>query len=134
MRSNIKYLGIVFFALTLIAMLLWLIRAEQRFIQQVPTTPTPLIEEASFQLEIPPKALWRNYVTVSAEATPGTTCELILVTPSGQTLQMDSQADATGTCTWRWKVEEAYGKGNGRLIFTIDGKSETRFIEIRSSF
>lgn len=133
-RSNIKYLGTGLFALIIFILLLWFIRGEQRFFKQVIVSPTPSPEKTSFRLEIPQKALWRNYVTISAEAAPGTTCDLIFVTPTGQTMQMDSLADATGTCTWRWKVEESYGKGNGRLIFTIDGKSETHFIEIRSSF
>ena len=94
-------------------------------------TETP---ETGFILEIPQKALWRNYVHVSAEAAPGTTCELLYIPPSGATQELSSVADENGNCTWRWKIEETDGKGNGRLIITIDGVSETHFIEIRRSF
>jgi hypothetical protein len=94
-------------------------------------TETP---ETGFILEIPQKALWRNYVHVSAEAAPGTTCELLYIPPSGATQELSSVADENGKCTWRWKIEETDGKGNGRLIITIDGASETHFIEIRRSF
>lgn len=125
---------LVLFALTAIALLIWLIRGEQRRSLQSTTVSTPSPEETSFRLEIPQKALWKNYVHVSAETTPGTTCELLYIPPSGDTQEMASVADENGECSWRWKVEETDGKGNGRLIFTIDGKSETHFIEIRSSF
>jgi hypothetical protein len=47
---------------------------------------------------------------------------------------MDITADSDGLCKWQWKIEEADGKGSGRLIFTIDGVSETHFIEVRSAF
>jgi hypothetical protein len=83
---------------------------------------------------IPQKALWRNYVTVSVEATPGTKCELTFVPPLGKTHQTDTTANASGLCVWNWKIDETEGKGNGRLIFTIDGISETHFLEIRSAF
>ena len=125
---------LVLFALAAIALLLWLIRGEQRRSLQTTAASTPSSEETGFRLEIPQKALWKNYVTISAEAVPGTICELLYVPPSGQTLQMDSLADINGECAWKWKIEEAHGKGNGRLIITIEGKSETHFIEIRSSF
>ena len=76
----------------------------------------------------------KNYVTVSAEAPPGTKCELIYVPPSGATHQTDTIADASGQCVWKWKVEESEGKGDGRLIFTIGDISETHFIQIFSNF
>jgi hypothetical protein len=37
-------------------------------------------------------------------------------------------------CEWRWKLEESYGEGHGRLIFTINGVSDTHFINIRKGF
>jgi hypothetical protein len=101
-----------------------------------PQTPVTLTStpEAEFALEIPQKALWRNYVHVSAEATPGTTCDLLYIPPSGDSQELNSVADENGKCTWKWKIEETDGKGNARLIFTIDRRSETHFIEIRRSF
>jgi hypothetical protein len=100
---------------------------------QPPSTPT-IASDSGFVLNIPQKALMKNYVTVSAEAPPGTKCELIYIPPSGATHQKDAIADADGLCVWNWKVEETDGKGNGRLIFTIGDANETHFIEIRSSF
>ena len=90
--------------------------------------------EPGFVLEIPQKALFRNTVTVSAQAVPGTSCELTYISPSGETSVMNTTANKDGECTWRWKIDERLGKGAGRLIFTINGISETHFIEIRSSF
>jgi hypothetical protein len=133
MQSKFKYLGISLLSLAVIALLLWLIRTEQRFAAQaIPTTPPS--PEIGFTLEIPQKALWNNYLHVSAETTPGTHCDLMYIPPSGDTQEISTVADENGQCTWRWKIEETDGKGNGRLIFTIDGKSETHFIEIRRSF
>jgi hypothetical protein len=118
-------------AVVLIALLLWLIRGEQRFAAQATATPSL---EIGFTLDIPQKALWRNYLVVSAETAPGTHCNLMYIPPSGDTQEMSTVADEDGNCTWRWKIEETDGKGNGRLIFAIDGRSETHFIEIRRSF
>jgi len=120
-------------AVGFIVLLLWLIRGEQQFETQAAATPT-LPTEIDFILDIPQKALWKNYLHVSAEAAPGTVCTLRYIPPSGNMKEMSSTADENGKCTWRWKIEEADGKGNGRLIFTINGKSETHFIEIRRSF
>lgn len=97
------------------------------------STPT-VVPETGFVLDIPQQALLKNYVVVSAQTTPGTNCELIFIPPSGDIKKMDALADDNGRCIWRWKLEESLGKGHGRLIFTIGGKSETHFIEIRSSF
>jgi hypothetical protein len=100
---------------------------------QPPSTPTT-IPAKGFVVNIPQKALWKNYVTVSIEAPPGTKCELVYVPPAGQTHQTTTTADTSGLCVWNWKIEETEGKGNGRLIFIIGHKSETHFIEIRSAF
>jgi hypothetical protein len=100
-----------------------------------PTQPSPTKTPfAPFVLHIPEKALWQNYLHVSAETTAGTACRLTYVPPMGETQQMDTTADKDGLCKWRWKISEDEGKGPGRLIFTIDGNSETHFIEIRRSF
>ena len=92
------------------------------------------VPEWGFVVDIPQKALLKNYVVVSVHTSPNTRCELLFVPPSGETKKMDAIADNEGQCVWRWKIEESQGKGSGRLIFTVDGKSETHFIEIRSSF
>jgi hypothetical protein len=109
------------------------ISGERPYASQTSVTPTKT-PEAAFILDIPQKALWKNYAHVSAETTPGTTCDLLYIPPSGKSQELSSEADENGKCTWRWKIEETDGKGNARLIFTIDGKSETHFIEIRRSF
>jgi hypothetical protein len=88
----------------------------------------------SFIVHIPDKALWKNYLNVSVESPTGTPCRLTYVPPMGTTQEMDTTADENGLCSWRWKISEEEGKGPGRLIFTIDGHSETHFIEIRRSF
>jgi hypothetical protein len=56
-------------------------------------TSTP---EFDFVLEIPQKALWKNYVHVSAEAAPGTVCTLRYIPPSGNMQEMSSTADENG--------------------------------------
>ena len=91
-------------------------------------------EDADFAVNIPDKALIKNYLTVSLETTPGTTCKLTFVPPSGNIREMAAIADLNGQCTWRWKLEETDGKGHGRLIFTVNGMSDTHFIDIRESF
>ena len=98
-----------------------------------PGTPT-VVPEVDFMVDIPPKALWNNYVLVSAQTSPGTCCELLYVPPSGESQKFETVADNNGRCEWKWKIAESQGKGHGRLIFTIGGKSETHFFEIRSAF
>jgi hypothetical protein len=102
-------------------------------------SPTPIraltvTQTPRFTVTIPQKALWKNYVTVSAEASPGTSCELTYVSPSGEIQTFITVANPDSLCVWRWKIEETQGKGSGRLIFTIDGVSETHFIEILPEF
>jgi hypothetical protein len=109
---------------------LWACSGEQADAFPPPSTSTPV----SFNLNIPQKALWRNYLVVSAEVTDGAGCRLTYIPPSGNKKVMDVTANSSGLCEWQWKIEEADGKGNARLIFTIDGVSETHFIEVRSSF
>lgn len=131
-----KSILVILFTLIVLTVSIFIVQMawnEQENISQTPATPTEP-PQAEFVLQIPQKALWRNYVHVSAEAAPGTTCDLLYIPPSGNTQEISSVADENGKCTWRWKIEETDGKGNGRLIITIDGKSETHFIEIRSSF
>jgi hypothetical protein len=87
-----------------------------------------------FSVHIPQKALLRNYLNVSAEAAPGTICTLTYIPPSGETLQMDATANSSGLCEWRWKIEESHRAGDARLIFTINGQSDTHFIQIFAEF
>ena len=133
---------ITLLVLAFVAFLAWTILHGQAHPSQPPNTPTThqppttptVVPRPRFVLNIPQKALMKNYVTVSAEAPPGTKCELTYIPPSGNIHQTDTIADTSGLCVWNWKVEESEGKGNGRLIFTIGDISETHFIEIRSSF
>lgn len=96
-------------------------------------TPSPT-SELNFEVTIPSKGLLKNYVTVSVKAEIGTSCNLIFIPASGQTLNMDTVADKNGECVWKWKLEESYKKGTARLIFTINGMSQTRFLQILESF
>lgn len=128
------------FVMTVVASLIWVLRGQVNSSQplntltvKTPSTPTD-ITDTGFVVNIPQKALWKNYVTVSAEASSGTKCGLIYIPPSGNIHQTDTIADTSGLCVWNWKIEEAEGKGNGRLIFTIEDISETHFMEIRSGF
>jgi hypothetical protein len=124
---------ITLFLLIFVAFSAWAFLHGQSHSPQPQNTPT-VTHKPSFVLNIPQKALMKNYVTVSAEAPTGTKCELIYVPPSGETHKTDTIADTSGLCVWKWKVEESEGKGNGRLIFTIGDISETHFIEIHSGF
>jgi len=132
MSSTWKFL-ITLLLLIFVTFSAWAVLRGQSKSSQPPITPT-ITPNPGFVLNIPQKALMKNYVTVSAEAPPGTKCELIYVPPSGATHQTDTIADASGQCVWKWKVEESEGKGDGRLIFTIGNSSETHFIEIHSGF
>lgn len=120
----------------LISLILMLIVLTACTSTPVPSTQTLPTETpfAPFILHIPEKALWNNYLHVSAETAAGTACRLTYVPPMGTTQEMDTTADEDGLCSWRWKISDQEGKGPGRLIFTIDGHSETHFIEIRRSF
>ena len=105
--------------------------------ESVPIQPRKHVTETPiphFNVTIPQKALLKNYVTVSVEAPEGTPCELTFIPASGETQVMNTTANAEGLCEWRWKLEETYGKGNARLIFTINGFSDTHFLEILSEF
>lgn len=98
----------------------------------VPTATLNLY--GNFKIQIPDKALIKNYLVVSLETEPATTCELTYIAPKGRKLYMVETADEKGQCEWRWKLEETDGRGHGRLIFTINGISETRFIDVRPEF
>jgi hypothetical protein len=114
----------------LVAFLMWTFLRREGQVPQPESASTP----TRFKLNIPQKALWRNYLFVSVEAAGGASCRLTYIPPSGNKKVMNVTADSSGLCEWQWKIEEADGKGNARLIFTIDGASETHFIEVRSSF
>ncbi|MBN1449961.1 MAG: hypothetical protein JW963_03025 [Anaerolineales bacterium] len=124
---------VALFLVGFVALVVLLVFQSQTKSSLPPSTPTALPEK-SFVVNIPQKALFKNYITVTAEAASGTSCELTYIPPSGDESIMDTIANENGICSWRWKIDETKGKGMGRLIFTIDGISETHFIEIRSSF
>ena len=124
-----------FVLLLIIALVLIILATFQshKKLPNPPSSPTTLYGKG-FLVQIPQKALFKNYVTVSVEVESGTSCELTLISPSGDISQMETTAGVNGLCIWKWKVDETKGKGNARLIFTIEGISETHFIEILSSF
>ncbi len=124
---------IALIAVSLIALLAWMSLRGQSNTSLPPSTPTtvPVID---FVTNIPQKAAWKNNVMVSAEATPGTTCQLIYISPSGENRQTDTIANINGLCEWKWQIKESEGKGHGRLIFTIGETTETHFLEILPSF
>jgi hypothetical protein len=107
---------------------------QERNRESLPTATLLLFLDADYAVTIPDKALIKNYLTVSLATDPGTKCKLTFIPPSGGMQEMDTVADADGVCEWRWKLEESYGKGHGRLIFTINGISDTHFIDIRAGF
>lgn len=131
-KNILKYLAVML-VLTLGISLIQVILREEQYASQTPVMPTGT-PEVSFHADIPQKALWQNYFYVSANAPPGTTCDLLYIPPAGESQEMSSVANEDGQCKWRWKIDKSQGKGNGRLILTIDGRSETHFFEIRSSF
>lgn len=100
---------------------------------QASATPT-ISMYADFNVTIPSKAMLKNYLTVSAEATPGVNCTLTFIPASGETQIMETVGNSEGECVWRWKLEESFGRGAARLIFTINGLSDTHYIEILNSF
>jgi hypothetical protein len=105
-----------------------LVVSQFQTISPIPASTPTAIPGKGFVVNNPQKALFKNYVTVSAEATPGTSCELTYIPPSGDISVMDTIANESGICSWRWKIDETKGKGMGWLIFTIGGMSETHFI------
>jgi hypothetical protein len=104
----------------------------------MPTQLTQIVPSETsfppFKVNIPDKALWRNYLHVSVEAPTGTSCRLTYIAPMGATQLLDETANESGLCEWRLKISEEEGKGHSRLIFTINGVSETHFIDVRDSF
>lgn len=99
-----------------------------------PSIEPTLSPYADFNVHIPQKALLRNYINVAVEAEPGTACTLTYVPPSGESMQMEAIADSNGLCEWRWKIEESHRAGDARLIFTINGASDTHYIQIFKEF
>ena len=132
MRKVSKSLVALFLTI-FVAFIVLVIFQDQAGLSLPASAPTATLEK-HFAVDIPQKALFKNYVTVSVEAAPGTSCELTHIAPLGDTSVMEAIANESGICSWRWKIDEAKGKGMGRLIFTIEGVSETHFIEIRRSF
>ena len=134
MRTISKFSKITFALLFLLTVSACLNPQDPQPPQSIIPTSTSFPPVPSFNVTIPSKGLLKNYLTVSAEAAPGTQCTLTFIPKSGEMLVMEAVANTDGECIWRWKLEESYGRGAARLIFTIDGVSDTHFIEIHSSF
>lgn len=102
--------------------------------------PTSLSSEPTlspygdFNVHIPQKGLLKNYINVAVEAEPGTECTLTYVPPMGESMQMETTAKSNGLCEWRWKIKESDTQGHARLIFTINGLSDTHFLQIFNEF
>jgi len=134
LNRKIPKILIALLFIVFVAFLAWMALRGQTNSSKPPSTFTVVPTNPRFVVKIPEKALLKNYVTVSVEAAPGTKCRLTFVPPSGGVQTTDKIADKNGLCEWRWKLEESQGKGYGRLIFTINGISETHFLEIHSAF
>lgn len=120
-------------AVLLIILSIFLFQNRER--TSIPPSSEPTLSPyADFNVHIPQKALLRNYINVAVEAEPGTACTLTYVPPSGESMQMETIADSNGLCEWRWKIEESHRAGDARLIFTINGLSDTHFIQIFKEF
>lgn len=135
MHTKRKFRLVLFIFLPAILLLLTArVIHQERNLESQPTATPLVFIDADYAVTIPDKALIKNYLTVSLEADPDTVCKLTFIAPSGEMREMDTVADAGGVCEWRWKLEESYGKGHGRLIFTVNGVSDTHFIDIRAGF
>jgi len=128
---------VLFFILAVIVFIFATLLGNRLEVLPFQSTSTPTIVNFTgpdFTVTIPDKALIKNYLTVSVEAEPGTACRLTFIPPSGEIRVMETTANTDGLCKWRWKLEESIGRGHGRLIFTINGVSDTHFIDIRPGF
>ena len=99
--------------------------------------PTPIPTKniyGDFNVHIPQKALLKNYINVAVEAEPGTECTLTYIPPMGESMQMETTAKSNGLCEWRWQIKETDTQGHARLIFTINGLSDTHFLQIFNEF
>src|SRR5262245_525900 len=129
-----KNLGLLFIVMVLLALSFILPTQYTEKESKIATATPSFTVEPHFEVTIPSKALLKNYVVVSVKATAGTSCNLIFIPASGEMINMDTIADESGECMWKWKLEESYGRGHARLIFTIDGTSETHFLQILPEF
>lgn len=127
-NQKVPLLLLLIFSIALVWVLL---RGSENLPLLTPATTSPY---ADFTVHIPQKALLKNYLVVSLEAAPGTNCKLTYVPPSGEIQEMNTIANEDGLCKWRWKIDEAHGAGDGRLIFTVDGASDTHYIQIFAEF
>ncbi|MBL8088778.1 MAG: hypothetical protein JNJ43_00510 [Anaerolineales bacterium] len=129
-----KIFGLIFIISILLMIFTFLSNSFPTRISTTKTsTPSPT-SQPKFEVTIPSKGLLKNYVTVSVKAESGTICNLIFIPASGEMLNMDTIADKNGDCVWRWKLEESYGRGSARLIFTIEEMSQTHFLQILPEF
>jgi hypothetical protein len=132
-KQNFRLVLFIFLPAILLLLTARVIQQERNS-ESLPTSTPVLFLDADYAVNIPDKALIKNYLTVSLMTDPGTECKLTFIPPSGEMREMETVADANGVCEWRWKLEESYGKGHGRLIFTVNGVSDTHFIDIRAGF
>jgi hypothetical protein len=107
-KKSVKKLTIILLV-SVFAFSLILINQTKPNTTTIPLTATPT-SPPNFEVTIPSKALLKNYVTVSVKAETGTSCNLIFIPASGETLNMDTIADENGECVLRWKLEEFYKK------------------------
>ncbi len=117
----------------LIILSIFLFQNIERTSSTPPSEPT-LSPYADFNVHIPQKALLKNYINVAVEAEPGTECTLTYVPPMGESMQMETTAKSNGLCEWRWQIKESDTQGHARLIFTINGLSDTHFLQIFNEF
>jgi len=132
-RKSKKILGLISIISIILLFYIFSPNLPTRSLIEETITPSPTLEP-KFEVTIPSKGLLKNYVTVSVKAETGTSCNLIFIPASGEMLDLDTIADENGDCVWRWKLEESYKKGTARLIFTINGISDTRFLQILENF
>lgn len=128
-----RRLLVIFLLAILIGFFAWAVLNKREDIFQTQATPT-FSPYGNFTVHIPQKALLKNYVTISVEASPETKCELTYIPNSGKVYEMETTADSSGLCKWRWKINESDGAGDARLIFTINGSSDTHFVQIFADF
>lgn len=136
MKKNLYLFSITIFFLIILAFSIFnsKLTTRKKETENTPATIPSSTSQPNFEVTIPSKALLKNYVTVSVKAETGTSCNLIFIPASGETLDMNTIAGKNGECVWRWKLEESYKKGTARLIFTINQISETHFLQILESF
>ncbi len=135
-RKDLNYMKktkIILSTALLITLIIFLIQSRKNYPSSPSSEPT-LSPYGDFNVHIPQKALLKNYINVAVEAEPGTECTLTYVPPMGESMQMETIAKSNGLCEWRWQIKESDTQGHARLIFTINGLSDTHFLQIFNEF